>query len=205
MDFFECPVFFKLAFQAALYSRLIPRAPFNEYQACGLSIHFHLPWAGISWPFRKFKTWIGLNPCLQPWKQHVYKTRIEPFCSVDEKNVRIAPQSFNVIYHFRNRDYTWEKRYFTYSYRSTQVKKPLAGMADIIATPGGWKGYRSTTLGGQSLLSEGRRSSIHSTKARLCLTGIGMCIKNSSLGEGGRGGEVSKSLRGDGHAFNVLK
>ena len=44
--------YFKLAFQAALYYRLIPRAPFNEYQACGLSIHFHLPWAGISWPFR---------------------------------------------------------------------------------------------------------------------------------------------------------
>jgi hypothetical protein len=44
--------FFKLAFQAALYYRLIPRASFNEYQACGLSIHFHLPWANLSWPFR---------------------------------------------------------------------------------------------------------------------------------------------------------
>ena len=43
---------FKLAFQAALRGRHIPRAPFNEYQACGLSIHFHLPWARLSWPFR---------------------------------------------------------------------------------------------------------------------------------------------------------
>jgi hypothetical protein len=42
----------KLAFQAALYYRFLPRASFNEYQAHGLSIHFHLPWAGISWPFR---------------------------------------------------------------------------------------------------------------------------------------------------------
>ena len=44
--------FFKLAFQAALYYPLIPRAPFNDYKACGLSIHFYLPWASISWPFR---------------------------------------------------------------------------------------------------------------------------------------------------------
>ena len=44
--------FFKLAFLAALYYRHIPRALFNENQACGLSIHFHLPWAEIDWPFR---------------------------------------------------------------------------------------------------------------------------------------------------------
>jgi hypothetical protein len=34
-DFFF--VFFKLALQAALEHPLIPRAPFNEYQAFGLS------------------------------------------------------------------------------------------------------------------------------------------------------------------------
>ena len=33
--------FFKLALQAALHYRQLPRAPFNEYQACGLSIHFY--------------------------------------------------------------------------------------------------------------------------------------------------------------------
>ena len=50
--FFKFLWSFKLALQAVLYSRLIPGAPFNEYQACGLSIHFTCPWAGISRPFR---------------------------------------------------------------------------------------------------------------------------------------------------------
>ena len=49
--------FFKLAFQAALNYCIIPRAAFNEYQACGLSfISLALGWdklafqAGIALP-----------------------------------------------------------------------------------------------------------------------------------------------------------
>ena len=59
-------------------------------------------------------------------------------------------------------------------------------MAYIIARIGGGKAIDARPYPRQSLLSKGWRSSIHCTKATLCLSGIEICVKNIKSGGGRR-------------------